>query len=139
MILLLRLDSLDLLNLSLLRIYRVCSLFVLFAPFLRAVYLILFLRLLLTASEIVATRPITIASLWPLEGDLTNRLFAPYGLMRTLFPSWSIMTLAGMDSSILKGKALPSTKCFGRYMKYFPSFLLQIRPFASATTSSQPV
>jgi len=43
------------------------------------------------------------------------------------------MTLTWIDVLVLKGKALSSARCFGRYMKYFPSFLLQILPFPSAT------
>jgi len=38
-----------------------------------------------------------------------------------------------MDVSVLKGKALSSARCLERYMKYFPSFLLQILPLPSAT------
>ena len=55
------------------------------------------------------------------------------GLMRSFFPLGSMMTLTWMDVFILNGKAVSSARCFGRYMKYFPSFLLQILPFPSAT------
>ena len=47
-------------------------------------------------------------------------------------------TLTGTDDSNSKGKALSSTRCFGRYRKYFPSVLLAILPVACATNLQSP-
>ena len=55
------------------------------------------------------------------------------GMIRSFSPSRSMSTRTGTDDPSLKGKALSSTRCFGRYRKYFPSVLLAILPVACAT------
>ena len=47
-------------------------------------------------------------------------------------PSLNLI-LTGTDDSILKGKPVSSTTSLGRYMKYFPSDLLDMLPSPSLT------
>jgi len=69
---------------------------------------------------------------------LGNRSFRVGCVMRSFFPTLSMTTITGTDDFISKGKALSSTRLFGRYTKYFPSFLLDILPWACATTNGHP-
>jgi hypothetical protein len=65
------------------------------------------------------------------------RRSASRGMITRLPASRSMSTMTRTDDSSSKGKLLSSTTLFGRYRKYFPSFLTDNLPLACRTTSDR--